>query len=87
MRPVNKGRRLELKKTKYKKRLSKMRLHGDGINVNVILHNPKGQTSNGVTYNFTGFKNSSKSCSCSMCSPAKYDRVIKHKNRDLDLEN
>lgn len=62
---MNKARRQELKNLKYKKRL---RLIGS-LN-NDTLVNPKGHN-----YNYTGFKNSSKPCSCPVCSPYKYDRA------------
>ena len=59
---MDKGRRNELKKLKYKRRLEIIgKLNSD------TLSNPKG-VHNGVPYNFTGFVNSGKPCSCFVCS-------------------
>jgi hypothetical protein len=64
----NKGRRNELTKLKYKKRLKNLSLNDD---------------SNGKYY---CFKTTGKPCSCFMCSPYKFDRNEKHKNKDIDEE-
>jgi hypothetical protein len=61
---MNKARRQELKKLKYKKRLIKMGYWNENTS-----KSPKGKG-----YNFTGFLNSSKPCSCSVCRHQKYNR-------------
>ncbi len=63
---MNKGRRQELAKLKYKKRL-KLR----GVLNSDTLANPKGDN-----YNFTAFKHHSAPCSCYVCSQPeeKYNR-------------
>lgn len=64
---MNKGRRNELKRLKYKRRLNiyaaksksiKQYLNGDAINVNC-----------------NGLRTTGKPCSCYCCSPYKYDRA------------
>lgn len=71
---MNKARRQELKNLKYKKRLKRI-----GKCNAKTLANPKGER-----YNYTGYKNSSKPCSCPVCSPYKYNRA-KQKRKDFDI--
>ena len=61
---MNKARRHELKKLKYKKRLIRI-----GSWDNETAKSPIGEH-----YNYTGFLNSSNPCSCFMCSNQKYKR-------------
>ncbi len=60
---MNKGRRNELRKLKYKRRLKLM-----GCLSPETLNRPKGVRM-GVSYNFTGFIESGKPCSCEFCTP------------------
>lgn len=71
---MNKGRRNELKKLKYKKRLINIRqLNND------TLTSPKG-VHNGIPYNFTSFIESGKPCSCLFCTGKKYNRAKEKRN-------
>jgi hypothetical protein len=64
---MNKGRRNQLTRLKYKKRLKNLGLkETDG--------------------NYHCYKSTGKPCSCPMCSPEKYDRTEKHKNKDIKDE-
>lgn len=72
----NKGEREEIKKYKYKQRLEKLGLLNEHPEA---LDNPRGEC-----YNFTGYKNSSKPCSCCMCSKHKKYNRAKNKNKDYE---
>ena len=65
----NKGRRNELTKLKYKKRLKNF-----------------GLKENEPNSNYYCLKSTGKPCSCFMCSPYKFDRNEKHKNKDINDE-
>lgn len=65
---MNKGRRNELTRLKYKKRLKNLGLK-------------EAENSNFYCYKSTG-----KPCSCPLCSPEKYKRTVKHKNKSIDDE-
>lgn len=66
---MNKARRHELKMLKYKRRLRVI-----GHLSSTTLASPVG-LEKGVHYNFTGFRSHGKPCSCSVCSPYKYERA------------
>jgi hypothetical protein len=68
---MDKGRRQELTKLKFKKRLK---------NYGLLEEFEKG---NG---NLFAFKSHGKPCSCSMCRQEKFKRKAKHKNRLYDTE-
>ncbi|RYY10653.1 MAG: hypothetical protein EOO04_36540 [Chitinophagaceae bacterium] len=65
---MNKARRHELMMLKYKKRLKLKGLPAE------CLKNPL-VVVNGITYNVTGYRNSSKPCSCFFCRHEKYNRA------------
>jgi len=62
---MNKGLREEKRKLKFKKRLRNI-----GVANHEILTKPKGEG-----YNYTGFIESGKPCSCFVCSNEKYNRA------------
>jgi len=65
---MNKGRRNELTKLKFKKRIKQLGLKKEDGNLFC-------------------YKTSGKPCSCEMCSPYKFSRKRKHKDKffeDLD---
>jgi hypothetical protein len=72
----NKGEREEIKKRKYKQRLESYRLLKDHPEA---LVNPRGES-----YNFTGYKESGKPCSCYICSKHKKYKRSKNKNKDYE---
>lgn len=71
---MNKARRQELKKLKFKRRLIMRK-----IAPHSILNNPKGER-----YNYTGFINHGQPCNCDMCQrpDLKYNRA-KEKRRQV----
>lgn len=62
---MNKGLREEKRKLKFKKRLRNI-----GVTDHEILKKPKGER-----YNYTGFIESGKPCSCPVCRHEKYNRA------------
>lgn len=62
---MNKKLREEKRKLKFKKRLRNI-----GVTDPQILKKPKGEK-----YNYTGFIESGKPCSCFVCSSKKYNRA------------
>lgn len=71
---INKGRRNELKQLKYKRRLKILapKLYEKAVK------NPKGDL-----FNMSGYKSHGKPCSCTVCSPYKYNRA-KMKRLEFD---
>ena len=66
----NKGRRNEMPKLKFKKRL---KLYGLDLKTE-------------VKHNFYKFKSTVNTCSCTTCSPDKFKRAEKHKKKIEDEE-
>lgn len=81
---MDKGRRNELAKLKRKKRL---RLYVSNLDYFIGEDGYKIQKPKTTDVENTKFlqvyKSTSVPCSCSMCSPEKYSRKIKHKLKDL----
>ena len=67
---MNKGRRDELTKLKYKKRLKQLGL--------------KEEDSGKKGWNYHCYKTTGSPCSCEACSGERYNRTQKHKNHYLD---
>lgn len=77
---MNKGRRQEIKKRKYIKRLKTLGLLNEFPEARI---SPKGKH-NGIPFNFTGYVTTGKPCSCYVCSKhKKYNRAKnKFKNEE-----
>lgn len=77
---MNKGRRQEIAKRKYIKRLKNLGLLNEFPEAK---NNPRGEH-NGIPYNLTGYVTTGKPCSCFMCSKhRKYNRAKnKYKNEE-----
>jgi NAD(P)H-nitrite reductase large subunit len=77
---MNKGRRTELANLKKKSRLKIWinDLYWFRNKEGELIQNPKITDIDSRHINV--FKSTGKPCSCTMCSPKKYNRTIKHKN-------
>jgi hypothetical protein len=73
---MDKARRNEIKKLKYKKRLIRIGEWNEDTK-----RSPKGEK-----YDFTGFLNSSNPCSCWACRGDKYNRAKVKKTVDANTQ-